>query len=137
MIDHCTSDAAFEVRGRQRRRWERRLTPLQRTTDRGAGGELGHQEPRPEIFAEITNGLAAPWHSSITLKTAITIAGVDSQGSSPRYLNSGRSQGRASTSNEHETPPSTTGYARMSCTLHTPMISPTPASLGRAFVRGY
>ncbi|EJK63854.1 hypothetical protein THAOC_15466 [Thalassiosira oceanica] len=30
-----TSDAAFEVRGRQRRRRERRLTPLQRTTDRG------------------------------------------------------------------------------------------------------
>ncbi|EJK61028.1 hypothetical protein THAOC_18542 [Thalassiosira oceanica] len=30
-----TSDAAFEVRGRQRRRRERRLTPLQPTTDRG------------------------------------------------------------------------------------------------------
>ena len=30
-----TSDAAFEVRGRQRRRRERHLTHLQRTTDRG------------------------------------------------------------------------------------------------------
>ena len=60
--------------------------------------------------------------SSMTLKTVITIAGVDSQGSSPRYLNSGRSQGRAS-SNERETPPSTTGYARMSCTLHTPIMT--------------
>ncbi|EJK68999.1 hypothetical protein THAOC_09786 [Thalassiosira oceanica] len=36
-----TSDAAFEVRGRQRRRRERRLTPLQRTTDRGRTGPPG------------------------------------------------------------------------------------------------
>ncbi|EJK52493.1 hypothetical protein THAOC_28220, partial [Thalassiosira oceanica] len=36
-----TSDAAFEVRGRQRRRRERRLTPLQRTTDRGWTGPPG------------------------------------------------------------------------------------------------
>ncbi|EJK51405.1 hypothetical protein THAOC_29422, partial [Thalassiosira oceanica] len=43
-----TSDAAFEVRGRQRRRRERRLTPLHPTTDRGG---LSHQEPRPEMFS--------------------------------------------------------------------------------------
>ncbi|EJK51129.1 hypothetical protein THAOC_29730, partial [Thalassiosira oceanica] len=36
-----TSDAAFEVQGRQRRRRERRLTPLQRTTDRGRTGPPG------------------------------------------------------------------------------------------------
>ncbi|EJK69468.1 hypothetical protein THAOC_09274 [Thalassiosira oceanica] len=35
------SDAVFEVRGRQRRRQERRLTPLQRTTDRGWTGPPG------------------------------------------------------------------------------------------------
>ncbi|EJK72771.1 hypothetical protein THAOC_05662, partial [Thalassiosira oceanica] len=34
-------NAAFEVRGRQRRRRERRLTPLQRTTDRGWPGPPG------------------------------------------------------------------------------------------------
>ncbi|EJK67523.1 hypothetical protein THAOC_11426, partial [Thalassiosira oceanica] len=36
-----TSDTAFEVRGCQRRRWKRRLMPLQRTTDQGWTGPPG------------------------------------------------------------------------------------------------